>query len=87
MGMRAEVGHLQMGGYLLIRDFRQKVDRRGEGYGLPATVYAAPESVWGYEAVTAAYGEDPAACRARVYARAREFFPRAREEELRRLLG
>ena len=78
---------LQMRTYLVIRDFRQKVNRRGESYGLPATGYAAPESVWGYEAVTAAYREDPAACRARVYARARELFPRAREEELRRLLG
>lgn len=78
---------LQMQTYLVIRDFRQKVNRWGEPYGLPATVYAAPEQVWGYGAVTAAYREDPSASRERVYDRARELFPCAEENRLRRLLG
>ena len=78
---------LQMQTYLVIRDFRQKVNRRGEPYGLPAAVYAAPEQIWGYDAVAAVYGEEPTVSRERVYDRARELFPGAEEDRLRRLLG
>ena len=54
---------------------------------LEAAVEELKEKGFSFNMDTAAYREDPAACRARVYARAREFFPRAREEALRRLLG
>lgn len=83
-GVMAE---LQMQTYLVIRDFRQKVNKRGAPYGMPVSVYARPEAVWGYGAVTAAYAEEPAASKERIYARAGALFPRAAERQLQRVLG
>lgn len=77
---------LQMQTYLVIRAFRCKVNRQGVAYGLPAAVYATPEDVWGYEAVTAAYREDPQVSWARIRAQIRTWFPQATETQLRRLL-
>lgn len=34
------VTDLQMGGYLLIRDFRQRLNKKGRPYGWPISVYA-----------------------------------------------
>ena len=68
---------LQMGGYLLIRDFRQRVNKKGFPYGWPISVYATPEALWGYDHITSAYSADPAESRALVYEQIREHFPEA----------
>lgn len=68
---------LQMRLYLVMADFRQRQNRRGEPYGWPIAVYAAPETLWGYESVTAAYKDAPAESRRRILARAEELFPSA----------
>ncbi len=78
---------LQMRIYLVIRDFRRRVNRRGLAYGWPIAVYATPESVWGYDAVTAAYGESPETSRQRLLDRLRRCFPAADEQQARRALG
>ena len=78
---------LQMGGYLLIRDFRQRLNKRGQPYGWPISVYAMPESLWGYEHVSSAYSTEPEQSRERVYAQVRKNFPAATEETLRAVLG
>jgi len=36
---------LQMGGYLPIRDFRQRLNKKGQPCGWPISVYATPESL------------------------------------------
>ncbi len=77
---------LQMETYLVIRDFRRKVNRRGQAYGMPVSVYMRPETVWGYGAVTAGYGEDPAASQKKIYEHVRRLFPAAGEELLRKVL-
>ena len=41
------VTDLQMGGYLLIRDFRQRINKRGVPYGWPISVYTTPEALCG----------------------------------------
>ena len=81
------VTDLQMGGYLLIRDFRQRLNKKGQPYGWPISVYAMPESLWGYEHVTSAYSTEPEQSQKLVYAQVRKNFPAATEETLRAVLG
>ena len=66
---------LQMRLYLVVRDFRRRENKRGEPYGWAIAVYAPPESVWGYEAVTGAYGEVPARSGERILRRLEELYP------------
>ena len=81
------VTDLQMEGYLLIRDFRQRLNKKGQPYGWPISVYAAPEALWGYEHVSSAYGTEPARSGELVRRQVREHFPAATETTLRKVLG
>lgn len=78
---------LQMQTYLVVRDFRCRLNKRGAPYGWPIAVYAAPEFVWGYDAVTAAYSEPPEVSRRKIYEHMRRIWPVATEDQLRRVLG
>ena len=78
---------LQMGGYLVILDFRRRINRRGLPYGWPISVYTTPEALWGYDHVASAYSIDPAESKALVYAQVRRSFPEASEAELDAVLG
>lgn len=77
---------LQMRTYLTVRDFRQRLNKAGDPYGWAIAVYTAPETVWGYDAVTAAYAEAPAESYAKILAFLREQYPTADDKALRRLL-
>lgn len=77
---------LQMETYLVIRDFRRRLNKKGVPYGWPVAVYAAPETLWGYDAVTAAYRESPTASRDRILCHAGALWPAASPRQLRRLL-
>ena len=81
------LAHLQMAGYLLIRDFRQRLNRKGRPYGWPIAVYTTPETLWGREHVTSAYRTEPARSRELVCRQVRGSFPAATEETLRAVLG
>lgn len=81
------VTDLQMSGYLLIRDFRQRLNRKGQPYGWPICVYAAPEALWGYEHVSSAYPVEPAQSAALICRQVRRNFPAATEAALRAVLG
>jgi hypothetical protein len=50
---------LQMQTYLVTADFRRKVSKKGEEYGMAVSVLVPPEALWGYEMVTSAYSETP----------------------------
>ncbi len=78
---------LQMGGYLVIRDFRRRINRRGLPYGWPISVYTTPEALWGYGHVTSAYGVSPAESKERIFRQIQEHFPEAAETELAAVLG
>ena len=78
---------LQMGGYLVIRDFRRRINRRGLPYGWPISVYTTPEALWGYGHVTSAYGVSPAESKGRIFRQIQEHFPEAAETELAAVLG
>ena len=78
---------LQMQTYLIVGDFRRRVNRRGEAYGWHIAALETPETKWGYDFVSAGYDESPAESRDRIFRRAKERFPAAEEAKLRRALG
>lgn len=80
------VTELMMRTYLTIRDFRCRLNQRGAPYGWHVAVYATPESVWGYERVTGAYGDKPRASREKIYARLKQAFPQATDAQCRKIL-
>ncbi len=78
---------LQMMLYLVTTDFRRRVNKRGEQYGMSVSVMFPPETVWGYEAVTSAYGEAPSDSYERIVAHLREIFPDADDDGVTALIG
>ena len=78
---------LQMGGYLLIQDFRQRINRQGVPYGWPISVYTTPEALWGYDHIASAYFVDPAESKRLIYQQVQKNFPEATREELDAVLG
>lgn len=81
------VTQLQMETYLVIADFMRRKNKRGEEYGMPVSILLTPESIWGYEAVTAAYSEKPKMSWERLISRVEELYPDADEQDIIRLIG
>ena len=81
------VTDLQMMLYLVITDFRRRVNKRGEQYGMSVSVMFPPETVWGYKAVTSAYGETPTESYERIASHLRELFPDADDDGVTALIG
>ena len=54
---------------------------------MAVSVLAAPESLWGYPLMTAAYDEAPCASWDRIHRRLRELYPRAEEADVVGLIG
>ena len=77
---------LMMETYLVIRDFRCRLNRQGQPYGWHVGVMTTPESLWGYDLVTSAYREGPQDSRDKIYGRLREVCPWAEEKQLLRVL-
>ena len=76
------VSDLQMQLYLVVKDFRRKRNKFGAEYGMPVCVYAQPEALWGYAAVTSAYHEAPEESRQRIFEHVRTLYPGAAEKSL-----
>ena len=72
--------------YLVIRDFRSRLNRAGQPYGWHIAVLCTPEARWGYELVSSAYGEEPETSREAIFLHLRERFPAAEEKALGKLL-
>lgn len=73
---------LQMKLYLVTTDFRRRVNKRGEEYGMPVARYERPEDVWGYELVSSAYTEEPADSFERIVSHVCKMYPEAEEAEI-----
>ena len=78
---------LQMQTYLILSDFRQRKNKKGQTYGWHIAAVETPETKWGREFVTSAYTEDPMECWNRMVERVREHFPSATDETIQRILG
>jgi hypothetical protein len=50
---------LQMQTYLIVKDFRPRLNKRGEEYGWAVAIMTPPEYLWGYKHVTSRYKEKP----------------------------
>ena len=81
------ITQLQMETYLVISDFRHRKNRRGEEYGMAVSILLPPESIWGYDTVTAAYTESPKKSWERQINRVKELYPDAEEQSIIHLLG
>ena len=77
---------LQMQSFLLISRFRQKRNKRGIEYGWHLPFFMTPETKWGYDAVNS-ISESPEKSREWIEWQIRQFFPSAKEQEIRRLIG
>ena len=77
---------LQMQLYLVIAGFRRRTSKRGAAFGMPVSVLMTPESVWGYETMTADYGEEPSASWQRIYDHTRTLWP-ADDASIIKLIG
>ena len=85
-GFEGTVTALQMMTYLVIRDFRSRLNKAGQPYGWHIAVLCTPEARWGYDAVTSAYSEEPADSREAIILHLRSCLPEAGENALRRLM-
>ncbi len=81
------ISALQMETYLVIRDFRRKVNKRGGEYGMPVSVYMRPEDLWSRDMVTAAYKEDPAVSGQRIREQLLKNWPEMTEKQQGKILG
>ena len=77
---------LQMQLYLVIGGFRRRQNKRGGEYGMPVSELMTPESIWGYELLSAAYDEGPSHSWERIFEHVREHFP-APDDAIQRLIG
>ena len=77
---------LQMQTYLTVRDFRQKVNKRGEGYGWAIAVYTLPECLWGHDFVTGRYSEEPKASLQKIIKKVRSHFRDTDEKNILRVI-
>lgn len=78
---------LQMRTYLILGDFRQRLNRAGKPYGWHLSIVETPETKWGYGRVTASYPESPSDSLCRMEQHLKTLFPEAPSEFIRRLLG
>ncbi len=79
--------NLQMEGYLVVRDFRQRTNRKGTPYGMPISVYITPETLFSEEHVRSVYDTDPAVSKQLIYEQVQRCFPEAEEKALQHVLG
>ena len=78
---------LQMQTYLIVSDFRQKKNRKGQGYGWYIAAYETPETKWGYDFVSSGYGEDPADSWKSIAKQVKTVIPEADDEAIWKVLG
>ena len=77
---------LEMQTYLIMSDFRQKKNKKGQSYGWHIAALETPETKWGRDHIAAAYKEDPEESRLKIIDRIRCFFPEAEDKDLRKVL-
>ncbi|MDO4816141.1 MAG: hypothetical protein Q4A83_06005 [Bacillota bacterium] len=82
----AAIGELQMQTYLVIRDFRQRLNKKGLPYGWAIGVYATPESIWGGDFVTSAYFREPSESLERLISLIRSQHPELTEKDIIKVL-
>ena len=78
---------LQMQTYLVITDFRRRVNKKGAPYGMPVSILQPPETVWGYETITSAYQEEPVESWQRIYDWMTSLYPIRNDKDVIKMIG
>ncbi|MCR5584254.1 MAG: hypothetical protein K6F63_02315 [Lachnospiraceae bacterium] len=86
-GFEGTLTGLQMQTYLTVRDFRQRINKKGESYGWSVAVMTTPEHMWGRELVTSAYKEDPTESAKRIGKHMHDIYPIANQGQICKILG
>lgn len=86
-GFDGVITGLQMQMYLCCRDFRQRLNKKGEAYGWPVAVYTTPEHIFGYDHVTSAYKESAIDSALRIVNHIRDNYSIATDKQILQLLG
>ena len=84
-GFEGTLAKLQMGSYLTVKDFRLRLNKKGEEYGWAVAVYTLPEYLWGYEFVTGRYKESPDASRKKIVNQIKKHF-KSDEKSIRKVV-
>lgn len=79
------VTDLQMATYLVSYDFRQRLNKKGQPYGMQIALYSTPESMWGYDMVSSAYCFDPEKSKELIFKKIRQLCPDAEDKQIIRL--
>lgn len=82
----ATLSELQMQTYLVVKDFRRRLNKKGEPYGWAIGVYATPEALWGYDFMSSAYGEEPEVSRDRFFEHILSLHPELDRKQLEKAL-
>lgn len=85
-GFEGALADLQMKTFLIMGDFRQKRNKRGEPYGWHVAEIMTPETKWGSDAVNSC-NETPEASRNRILEQIRKYYPHAAEHEILNVMG
>ena len=86
-GFDGAITALQMETYLVVRDFRQRKNKKGGAYGWPIAIYCTPEHLWGYDYVTGAYKESADDSGQRIIRHMQDIYPVATEKQIYDILG
>lgn len=86
-GFEGVITNLQMETYLCLRDFRQRRNKKGDGYGWPIAIYSTPEHIFGRELVTSAYGESAEESGKRIIEHMEDIYPIATKQQIKRMIG
>lgn len=78
---------LEMKTYLCVRNFDQKVNKKGEKYGWAVAVYTMPETILGYDYVTKEYREEPVDSAKKIAAHMMDIYPVATADQIKRIIG
>ena len=78
---------LQMQTYLIVSDFRQRINKKGEPFGWHIAAMGTPETKWGYDFISSKYNEEPSASWEKIVAQIHSFFPYADERQMQKILG
>lgn len=83
-GFEGTCAKLQMSSYITVKDFRPRLNKKGEEYGWAVAVYTLPEYIWGYKYVTKRYNESPEESYNKIVKQIKKCFD-ADEDQIRKI--
>ena len=72
--------------FLIMSDFRQRRNKRGEEYGWHVAELMTPETKWGYDAVNGC-NESPEESWCRIMGQIRKYYPKTDDRAVQKVLG